>query len=55
MSNTILITAGCSFAETLKEKTWAVWLDKRLNTKETIHTGLGCQGNGMISSSGVKK
>jgi hypothetical protein len=49
MSNTILITSGCSFTETRIEKTWPVWLTKRLATKETIHTGLSCQGNGMIS------
>ena len=40
---------GCSFTETRIEKTWPVWLAKRLATKETIHTGLSCQGNGMIS------
>lgn len=45
----VLITAGCSFTETRQEKTWPVWLEAHLPLKEAIHTGLGSQGNGMIS------
>ena len=45
----LLITSGCSFTETRIQKTWPLHLEKYLEPKNVIHTGLGCQGNGMIS------
>mgnify|MGYP001626805111 CR=1 FL=1 len=46
----ILITGGCSFSETktLCVKTWPYWLAKRTNL-QLVSTGMGSQGNGMIS------
>ena len=45
----VLITSGCSFAEIQIEITWPIHLSNRLNYDQSIHLGLGCQGNGMIS------
>lgn len=41
-----LITSGCSFAE-YQSYTWPYWLDQYFNSG--VHTGLGSQGNGLIS------
>ena len=43
-----LITSGCSFTETLYNKTWPAWLSDFLKA-ELINTGLGSQGNGLIA------
>lgn len=52
-SKKVLITSGCSFSETIKEKTWPLWLEEKLDLKTGIHTGLGCQGNGMIARKAI--
>lgn len=46
----ILITGGCSFSETLTSfvKTWPYWLENLTNLN-LVSTGMGSQGNGMIS------
>lgn len=48
----ILITGGCSFSETVShmKHTWPNHLAKELEkTHVAIHTGMGSQGNGLIS------
>jgi len=45
----VLITSGCSFSELEYEATWPAHLTALLRYKQKIHSGLGCQGNGMIS------
>lgn len=45
----VLITSGCSFTEIQHEQTWPTHLAVQLNYTQTIHLGLGSQGNGMIS------
>jgi hypothetical protein len=44
----ILITGGCSFSDP-RYNTWPNFLDKYLNDYSSIHTGMGSQGNGLIS------
>ena len=48
-----LITSGCSFSEPIIAKTWPLHLERQLRPKNAIHTGLGCQGNGMISRKAI--
>ena len=48
-----LITSGCSFSEVIYEQTWPLHLERQLRPKNVIHTGLGSQGNGMISRKAI--
>jgi hypothetical protein len=47
----ILLTGGCSFSECISTHidTWPRHLEKNLPTYEHISTGMGSQGNGLIS------
>ena len=54
-SDKVLITSGCSFAETAIETTWPIHLQRilvdrtKFPTDQHISLGLGSQGNGLIS------
>ena len=50
----ILVTSGCSFSRPGVDGwphtyTWSNYLEQKINPSTTIHTGLSCQGNDMIS------
>jgi hypothetical protein len=44
----MLITGGCSFSDP-RYNTWPNFLSDHLNDFQTVHTGMGSQGNGLIS------